>query len=127
MSFGFATTRTRRRASLTPMVDVVFLLLVFFMLAARFGAEGAISLVTGGTAEADWSGPPRLLELGVDGLRLNGVEIGLETLTPALDRLTDNRTDPILLEATGGADVQALADLAAVLSEQGFTTLVLLP
>ncbi|MEO0362761.1 MAG: biopolymer transporter ExbD, partial [Pseudomonadota bacterium] len=32
----------RRRPSLTPMIDVVFLLLVFFMLAARFGVELAM-------------------------------------------------------------------------------------
>ncbi|MEM8656825.1 MAG: biopolymer transporter ExbD, partial [Pseudomonadota bacterium] len=31
-----------RRPSLTPMIDVVFLLLVFFMLAARFGQDMAL-------------------------------------------------------------------------------------
>ena len=39
----------RRRIGLTPMIDVVFLLLVFFMLAARFGGTDAIPLtLTGG-------------------------------------------------------------------------------
>jgi biopolymer transport protein ExbB len=39
--------RIRRRISLTPMIDVVFLLLVFFMLAARFGQDQALPLAIG--------------------------------------------------------------------------------
>ena len=34
--FTFEEPHKVRRPSLTPMIDVVFLLLVFFMLAARF-------------------------------------------------------------------------------------------
>ena len=37
--FHFAPARRSRKPSLTPMIDVVFLLLVFFMLAARFGRQ----------------------------------------------------------------------------------------
>ena len=33
--------------NLTPLIDVVFLLLVFFMLAAQFGRETALDLATG--------------------------------------------------------------------------------
>ena len=36
--------RARRRVSLTALIDVVFLLLVFFMLGSRFFDYGAISL-----------------------------------------------------------------------------------
>lgn len=35
--FDFAPAPARKRPSLTPMIDVVFLLLVFFMLTAHFG------------------------------------------------------------------------------------------
>ncbi|WP_296645235.1 ExbD/TolR family protein, partial [Roseinatronobacter sp.] len=37
--FAFEDTRPTRKPSLTPMIDVVFLLLVFFMLASRFGHD----------------------------------------------------------------------------------------
>ena len=60
--FAFAAPRARRRISLTPMIDVVFLLLVFFMLAARFGQEQAIPLAIGAGA-GDWDGPPRLIDI----------------------------------------------------------------
>ena len=59
----------RRRMSLTPMIDVVFLLLVFFMLAARFGVEGSVAL-TVGSGGAAYEGPPRLVEISPDGTRL---------------------------------------------------------
>ena len=42
--FDFATQSRRRTPSLTPMIDVVFLLLVFFMLASRFGVDMEIPL-----------------------------------------------------------------------------------
>lgn len=38
------TSRPRRRPSLTPMIDVVFLLLVFFMLASRFGMDQVVEM-----------------------------------------------------------------------------------
>ena len=41
-------TPPRRRPSLTPMIDVVFLLLVFFMLAARFGQRRRVADGPGG-------------------------------------------------------------------------------
>ncbi|MFC6760360.1 ExbD/TolR family protein [Sulfitobacter porphyrae] len=45
--FSFAIARPRRRPGLTPMIDVVFLLLVFFMLASRFGQDRALPLSAG--------------------------------------------------------------------------------
>ena len=38
------TVIRRRRPSLTPMIDVVFLLLIFFMLVARFGVDKVIDI-----------------------------------------------------------------------------------
>ncbi len=47
--FSFAPPRpSRRRPNLTPMIDVVFLLLVFFMLASQFGRPQALPLFGGG-------------------------------------------------------------------------------
>ena len=70
--FDLAPPRPRRRISLTPMIDVVFLLLVFFMLAARFGQDLQIPLSLG-QGSGTWQGPPRLLDIRPDGLMLNGV------------------------------------------------------
>lgn len=44
MSLDSGSTRARRRPSLTPMIDVVFLLRVFFTLAARFSVDCILPL-----------------------------------------------------------------------------------
>ncbi|MCP5152075.1 MAG: biopolymer transporter ExbD [Chromatiales bacterium] len=42
-----APVRRRRIVSLTPLVDVVFILLVFFMLASTFDRQATVGLVVG--------------------------------------------------------------------------------
>ncbi|WP_372604908.1 ExbD/TolR family protein [Actibacterium sp.] len=122
--FSFANPRKPRRPSLTPMIDVVFLLLVFFMLAARFGTETGLTLNIGAGAGADWQGPPRLIDVTADGLRLNGVATAPADLIPALADLTRTPADPIILRPRDGADVQALVDAMTLLSAAGFTGLL---
>ncbi len=117
--------RRRRRPSLTPMIDVVFLLLVFFMLAARFGLPQSlpIALSSGGSA---YSGPPRLIVVQPDALILNGAPIRADALPDALAALTDSPSDSILLRPTDATDVQRLIDVITLLRAQGFTSLAVL-
>ncbi len=122
--FAFAPSRARRKPSLTPLIDVVFLLLVFFMLAAQFGRETAIDLARAGGG-GDYSGPPRLITLLPDGVLLNGVAQSEAALPDALAPLTASRDDAIVLRARDGADVQRLTDLAQRLTAAGFTRLIL--
>jgi len=110
--FDFGEERPRRRLSLTPMIDVVFLLLVFFMLASRFGHETVLQLNLGGGAGAAWSGPPRLVDVGAAGaVKLNGVAIAPETLAEGLAALMPAPGDPVVLRARAGA----MQDLVAVM------------
>ena len=59
------TISRRRRPSLTPMIDVVFLLLIFFMLVARFGVDNVIDINLPATRgqNVQYEGPPRLIEI----------------------------------------------------------------
>ncbi|MDO8884535.1 MAG: biopolymer transporter ExbD [Pseudotabrizicola sp.] len=120
----FGTERPRRRPNLTPMIDVVFLLLVFFMLVSRFGMDRALPLSVAGGG-GTYSGPPRLVDLAADGLRLNGVAIAPDALADALRGLTENPFDAIILRAGDGADLQALVAVMDRLTGAGFTRLVL--
>ena len=122
--FAFAHPRARRKPALTPLIDVVFLLLVFFMLAAQFGHEGALGLAGAG-ASGDYTGPPRLVTILPEGLLLNGVVESEHSLANALTGLIETPADTVVLQARDGASVQRLADIAATLSEAGFTQLVL--
>ncbi len=122
--FAFAEPRTRRRPSLTPMIDVVFLLLIFFMLAARFGQDQAIPIEIG-TGAGDWSGPPRLVDVLPEGQRLNGVAVPAEGLAPGLASLVQSPSDPVVLRPRDGASLQRLVDVMEALSAAGYTGLVL--
>jgi biopolymer transport protein ExbD len=125
MSFRFAQARPRRRPSLTPMIDVVFLLLVFFMLAARFGQEGALDLRIAGGTGTSWQGPPRLVQIETEALRLNGQDRVQEDLVQALNRLTETNTDLVLIQPGDGVALQRLLDVMAFLNAAGFTNLAL--
>ena len=121
--FAFASPRRSRRPSLTPMIDVVFLLLVFFMLASQFGQDAAVRL-SGAGAGAAYSGPPRLIDIAPDALRLNGVGVDIAGLSDALAPLTQDPADTVILRGTDGASLQRLLDIAQALQAAGFGNLV---
>jgi biopolymer transport protein ExbD len=104
------------------MIDVVFLLLVFFMLAAQIGRDAAIPVAAGGGGEG-WSGPPRLVDIAPDAIALNGRPVALEALPEALGRLVEARSDTVVLRPVDGADVQRLIDVAEALQAAGFGAL----
>ena len=114
---SFATPRPRRRVSLTPMIDVVFLLLVFFMLAARFGTERALVLSAGGAA-AGWEGAPRLVEVAPNAVRLNGAVVEEGALAEALAPILPEG-GAVVLRPIEGATLQRLVDLTEVLEAAG--------
>jgi biopolymer transport protein ExbD len=125
-SFDFAPAHRARRPSLTPLVDVVFLLLVFFMLAARFGPEGAVPLAAGGPGPGAWEGPPRLVSVRPEGVALNGGPVALEDLAEAVAPLMPAADAPVVLRPEPGADVQALVDALATLAAAGYVNLVVI-
>lgn len=122
--FSFATPRPRRKPSLTPMIDVVFLLLVFFMLAARFGLDTTLPLVVAGGGAA-YDGPPRLVEVGADALTLNGVAVTPDALAVRLADLTESPDDMIVLRPAAGTQLQRVVDVMGVLNAAGFARVVL--
>ncbi len=115
--------RRHRRVSLTPMIDVVFLLLVFFMLAARFGIEGALDLRLAGGGAAEWIGPPRLVDVGADTVRLNGVSMTLEALPDALSPLMPQADATVVLRPGSETDVARLVAVMEALGAAGLTNI----
>ncbi|MCX7645916.1 MAG: biopolymer transporter ExbD [Rhodobacteraceae bacterium] len=124
MSFAFRARPARRRPNLTPMIDVVFLLLVFFLVAARFAPEGAIRLARPG-GSAPWEGAPRLVEVSPGGLALNGRPMAGPDLVAALAALMPAPDAPVVLRPAGGATLQDLVAVMELLRGAGFGTLLL--
>lgn len=120
--FTIASPRPRRRPSLTPMIDVVFLLLVFFMLASRFGTDALVPLGLGGPG-ADYAGPPRLIDVLPEGQRLNGVVQDLDEVVAGLEGLTQGPADTIVLRARDGAALQRMVTVITALRAAGYTAI----
>jgi len=124
--FAFDDTRPTRKPSLTPMIDVVFLLLVFFMLASRFGHDMQLPLNAAGTSDsAAYRGPPRLVDIRPDGVALNGTSVALAALAVELDALSESGGDTIVLRARDETPLQRVVEVMQELTASGFTKLVM--
>lgn len=107
------------------MIDVVFLLLVFFMLASRFGTDFALSLDLAGNGSDTYSGPPRVVDVLPDGLLLNGVPMELTAMLLQMKALTQAASDTIVVRPKDDVRLQRIVDVMASLEKAGYDTLVL--
>ncbi len=111
----------RRRPSLTPMIDVVFLLLIFFMLVARFGIDKVIdiNLPSALGHNSQYEGAPRLVEIESGKLvSLNGTEIPLDQLSSKLSKLMPSPNALIILRSSAEANTQDLLDVLLYLKSE---------
>ncbi|WP_323779357.1 biopolymer transporter ExbD [Leisingera sp.] len=116
--------KPRRKPSLTPMIDVVFLLLVFFMLASRFGTDAVLQLPLAAQG-GNYTGPPRLVGIGAGNLDVNGVPVADSNLIQALAPLMRNPSDMLILRGRDGADLQRITDVTGLLRQAGYSNFVL--
>ncbi|MAY89161.1 MAG: indolepyruvate ferredoxin oxidoreductase [Pseudooceanicola sp.] len=121
-----APRRARRRPSLTPMIDVVFLLLVFFMLASRFGLDAALRLPLASGGGTAYDGPPRLVSVAPETLALNGQPVAIDVLAARLAQLMQAPGDIIVLRPADGATLQRVVAVADALRQAGFARVVLI-
>lgn len=124
-AISFGPSRHARRPSLTPLIDVVFLLLVFFMLASRFGAETGIALSSAGQGGDPWTGPPRLVSVRSDSILLNGNPVDIQSLEVRLAPLMPSPGSPVVLRAETGVSVDRLTQVLGSLRAAGFVNVVL--
>jgi biopolymer transport protein ExbD len=99
----------RRALSLTPLVDVIFLLLLFFMLTSTFSRYAEVEIAAATAGSGAQSGQTRFVQLGATRLRLAGRDVTLD----ALAQMPGDGAVLVSLEADVTA--QRLIDLIAVL------------
>lgn len=107
----------RRTLSLTSLVDVIFLLLLFFMLTTTFTRTAELPLVAGGSGTGAAQTAPIFLRLAPEDVTVNGQPAPMDALN---QRITDlDQTDPhILVSLAPGVTAQRLADLLVELRRQ---------
>ena len=101
----------RRTVSLTALIDVVFLLLLFFMLTSTFSTFGEIELnrPAGGQAQTDQPQQRAFVQLGADRLVVNGAPVELGALLGALE------SGLVLISLDTDVTSQRLVDVLAIL------------
>ncbi|WP_323020796.1 ExbD/TolR family protein [Pararhodobacter sp.] len=114
----------RRGLSLTSLIDVIFLLLLFFMLTSTFTKLGELELTAAPQGAGSADTPPAFVQLGPESLRLNARDIPLEDLRAALTELAGPEGTALIALAEG-VEAQRLVDILAALRGAPFAVRVL--
>ncbi|PVB63599.1 biopolymer transporter ExbD [Labrenzia sp. 011] len=108
----------RRRIPLTPLIDVIFILVMFFLLSSTFGIWRPLEISLGGETAGESPPPavesaPSVLILartqhttGTLRLNVNGLDVELEELAAELDRLAGLGAESAVLMPAGGTGFQ---------------------
>lgn len=121
------TERRRHRISLTPLIDVVFILLVFFMLASSLTDWREVSLSTGIASAADDSRPPaEVVLLPNNRLRFEDREwTRAELLRSLRERQARDEIDSVILRPDDGVNLQPTVFMLDALAGAGIQAVAL--
>ncbi len=120
--------RRRTLISLTPLIDVVFILLVFFMLASSFLDWQAIPLQVGDSDNATAATEPRTLMLSLDQgqMKIDGQPVSLpHALNRARDFLAADPQHSLLIRPLGDTSLQVVVKLLDRLQAERLNRLTL--
>lgn len=116
--------------NLTPLIDVVFLLLIFFMVSTTFTRETHLKIDLPEATGAPASDPDKAIEIMIaaDGnYAVNGASLvnkRAETLRSALLKVSDGDTKtPLIISADANAPHQAVVRAMDVAGQTGFSKL----
>ncbi|MEI4232423.1 biopolymer transporter ExbD [Roseovarius sp. D22-M7] len=115
--------------SLTSLIDVIFLLLLFFMLSSTFSQFSEVTLTTAGAGHArSPDTPPIFVQLRANSLRVNAREVTLDALPATLGPLMGDGESRALISTSADVSAQRLTDLLLALrGAAGLSVQVLVP
>ena len=129
MNLG-ADRREELDVNITPLIDVVFLLLIFFMVSTTFERESEIQIVLPEAAANAVKAEDFSLEVTIDAegtFFVNGQRVinsKIETLKKAMKEVAGDRTDPpIILSADAQTPHQAVITVMDAARQLGFVHL----
>lgn len=101
---------------MTPLIDIIFLLLLFFMLSSTFSKFGEIEIVGASTSALPDTAvtPPAFISLKGEEIAVNGVPMELDGLGAALTQQMETGTRVVLLSVDEATTSQRFVDVYAV-------------
>lgn len=114
--------------SLTPLIDVVFILLVFFMLVSSFADWRTITVappIAGSGQNHGFTGAVLVEVQGKGQLRLSGEILSIDDIVGRLERMLNSSPDlRFIIKAKDGIPLQDLVDALDRLSEAGVEDMI---
>lgn len=109
-----SSPRKKSLINLTPLIDIVFILLIFFMLATNFMRWHTLELSVGEASEIEIDPlAVSIVSIKADAsYALNKTPMALNEIISLLRSKISNRPDhPIVIQPEKGANVQAMVDV----------------
>ncbi|RDX35025.1 biopolymer transporter ExbD [Kangiella sp. HD9-110m-PIT-SAG06] len=117
--------------NLTPLIDVVFLLLIFFMVSTSFKKETKVSLTLPEANGETMQSPAETIEVTVTkagDVFVNGnglVNRNVATISNALKQSSTDYQTPVIISADAAAPYQAVITVMDAAGQAGFNNLTL--
>ncbi len=107
----------RRRLTMTSLIDVIFLLLLFFMLSSTFSRFAEVELSTAGAGGAGTSDVKMsFLQLGENDLRVDGQDVVIGALPGTFAGISPQaETLQVIVSLHDDVTAQRLADVLVIL------------
>jgi biopolymer transport protein ExbD len=125
MNFYHRQAEEEVSINLTPLIDVVFLLLIFFMVSTTFDTTSQLEIKLPEASENPAPEPPRQLNLLIDAdgsffvnaRELTGTDSA--TLRAALLRALEGQRLPVVIQSDANSPVQSLVTAMDVVGQLG--------
>jgi len=127
MNFKSRNAEEDVNINLTPLIDVVFLLLIFFMVSTTFDTTSQLKINLPEASQDQSVVPPQKLNLMIDAkgnFFLNSRELTNNksaTLKAALERAMDGNKLPIVIQSDADSPVQSLVTAMDVVGQLGLS------
>ena len=118
---------SRKRIILTPMIDVLFIILIFFMLVSSFNLDRGISIQSFSELGSSINSKTiAVIDIEKDKRSINGLEVKIDNLADELITLGTKKDIQIFLRPSEDLPVQDMIDVFDELSLENFQIIYIL-
>ena len=118
---------SRKRIILTPMIDVLFIILIFFMLVSNFNLDRGIRIQSFSELGSSINSKTiAVIDIEKDKRSINGLEVKIDNLADELINLGTKKDIQIFLRPSEDLPVQDMIDVFDELSLENFQTIYIL-
>ena len=118
---------SRKRIILTPMIDVLFIILIFFMLVSSFNLDRGINIQSFSELGSFINSMViAVIDIGKDKRLINGLQVEIDNLADELINLGTKKDIQIFLRPSEDLLVQDMIDVFDELSLENFQSVYIL-